>query len=229
MDGRTIDLRLHTSEGVREAPFEVRRVVIAGWTGRDVESVEAHIRELEALGVPRPKETPVYYRVSRELVTTAPSIQVVGPDTSGEIECVLFIDGEDIYLGLGSDHTDRKLEAISVTQSKQVCSKPVGRDVWKLSDVLGHWDELQMESWADGRETAYQTGVTAFLRPAMELLATYKARSNPDTEGMVMFCGTLPVHGGVKPHARLDFTLRDPVLGRELRHGYTVDCLPGDP
>ena len=32
-----------------------KNLVIAGWTGRNVEALEAHIRELEALGVKRPK------------------------------------------------------------------------------------------------------------------------------------------------------------------------------
>ena len=33
----------------------VRQLVIAGWTGRDVAALENHIRELEAIGVKRPK------------------------------------------------------------------------------------------------------------------------------------------------------------------------------
>lgn len=228
MNQRNIDLRLHTSDGVQEVPFIVRHVVIAGWTGRDNEGVQAHILELQALGVAAPKETPLYYRVSRELVTTADSIEVVGADTSGEVECVLFVSNADIYVGIGSDHTDRKLEAVSVTQSKQVCSKPVGRDVWRISDVAAHWDDLQMESRLGPDGPIYQSGATALLRPAMELLATYKTRFSPDLDGAVMFCGTLPVHGGVRAHPQLTLRLRDPVLGRELSHGYTVSYLPDD-
>ena len=30
-----------------------------------------------------------------------------------------------IFVGLGSDHTDRKVEAYSVTVSKQMCDKPM--------------------------------------------------------------------------------------------------------
>ncbi len=228
MNERAIELQLQASDGVQSVPFTVRHVVIAGWTGRDPEGVQTHIRELETLGVAPPRETPLYYRVSHQLVTTEDSIEVVGPNTSGELECVLFIAGEDIFVGLGSDHTDRKLETISVTQSKQVCAKPVGREVWKLSDVIDHWDELQMESRLGVDGPVYQSGPVSALRPAVELLATYKARFRPDLDGGVMFCGTLPVHGGVKPHSRLDLRLSDPILKRELRHSYNVACLPDE-
>jgi hypothetical protein len=39
---------------------KVKQLVIAGWTGRDINAFEAHIRELEAIGVRRPKSTPIF-------------------------------------------------------------------------------------------------------------------------------------------------------------------------
>src|SRR5262245_15228156 len=74
--------------GNKRAPIE--QLVIAGWTGRYPAAVEQHIRELEELGVPRPKRTPIFYRVGAALLTTAEEIQVVGDDSSGEVEFVLF-------------------------------------------------------------------------------------------------------------------------------------------
>ena len=50
---------------------DIGRLVIAGWTGRDQNALEAHIRELEALGIARPKTTPIFYRVAASLLTTA--------------------------------------------------------------------------------------------------------------------------------------------------------------
>ena len=47
----------------------VRELVIAGWTGKDVAALEKHIRELEAIGVKRPKTTPIFYRVAAALLT----------------------------------------------------------------------------------------------------------------------------------------------------------------
>jgi Protein of unknown function (DUF2848) len=37
----------------------IRELVVAGWTGRDVVALEKHVRELEAIGVKRPKTTPI--------------------------------------------------------------------------------------------------------------------------------------------------------------------------
>ena len=49
----------------------VKELVIAGWTGRDVAALEKHIRELEAIGVKRPKTTPIFYRVAASLLKAA--------------------------------------------------------------------------------------------------------------------------------------------------------------
>ena len=112
----------------REAKLDVRRIrqlVIAGWTGRDVAALEKHIRELEAIGVKRPKTTPIFYRVSASLLTTDDAIEVLGENSSGEIECVAYSFDDCTFVGLGSDHTDRKAEAVGVSLSKQMCAKPV--------------------------------------------------------------------------------------------------------
>ena len=44
--------------------------------------------------------------------------------------------------------------------------------------------------------------------------------------GSLMFCGTLGAIGGVRPAARFEMELHDPVLGRSLKAGYTVEVLP---
>lgn len=90
----------------------VRELVIAGWTGRDEQSLRRHIRELEELGVKPPKTTPIFYRVAANLFTYATEIQVSGPDTSGEVEFVLTRTENDLRVAVGSDHTDRKAETI---------------------------------------------------------------------------------------------------------------------
>jgi hypothetical protein len=40
--------------------FDIDKLVIAGWTGRDMAMVEHHIAELEAIGVARPKSVPTF-------------------------------------------------------------------------------------------------------------------------------------------------------------------------
>ena len=69
---------------------EIDQLVIAGWTGRDVAALDHHIEELKAIGVQPPSKVPLYYRVAASLLTQAVSIQVLGDDTSGEVEPVLM-------------------------------------------------------------------------------------------------------------------------------------------
>lgn len=101
----------------------IEDLVMAGWTGRDQSAVEAHIQELAALGVPGPKRTPIFYRVSASLLTSADKVQVIGFDSTGEVEFVLIQDGERLLAGLGSARTDRKAETIGVTLAKQMCPR----------------------------------------------------------------------------------------------------------
>ena len=72
-----------------------------------------------------PTTTPIFYRVAASLLTTADTIEVLGDHSSGEVECVAYSFEDGIFVGLGSDHTDRKAETISVFLSKPMCSKPV--------------------------------------------------------------------------------------------------------
>jgi hypothetical protein len=41
-----------------------------------------------------------------------------------------------------------------------------------------------------------------------------------------MFGGTLGAIGGIRPAARFEMELVDPILGRTIRHGYDIDVLP---
>jgi hypothetical protein len=146
---------------------DITHLVVAGWTGRDQAALEAHIRELEALGIARPKSTPIFYRVAASLLTTADRIEVIGGDSSGEAEVIIYALGDAMWLGLGSDHTDRKAEAIGVTLSKQMCGKPVGARLWRMSDVAPHWDRLVLRSFVtrDGKRRLYQEGPVATMCP----------------------------------------------------------------
>jgi hypothetical protein len=207
----------------------VQRLVIAGWTGRDSVALEAHIRELETIGVKRPKTTPIFYRAAASLVTTARSIEVVGANTSGEVEYVLVGLRDGIWVGVGSDHTDRKLETIGVSLSKQVCAKPVGSQLWRLDDLAPHWDRLILRSYAtiDRQRRLYQEGPVATMRAPAELIGLYCGGSKLEP-GTAMFCGTLAVHGGIAAGGLFEMELEDPVLGRKLTHRYSVISLPDE-
>jgi hypothetical protein len=204
----------------------VRELVIAGWTGKDVAALEKHIRELEAIGVKRPKTTPIFYRVAASLLTSDNAIEVLGDQSSGEAECVVYSRDDGLFVGLGSDHTNRKAEAVGVSLSKQMCAKPVSREVWRLEDVAVHWDRLILRSHvgAEGRRRLYQEGSLAAMRPPTELFKLYCGGLLP--AGTAMFCGTLAVHGGITPSETFEMELEDPVLGRKIAHSYRVKTLP---
>jgi hypothetical protein len=198
---------------------EISQLVIAGWTGRDEAALKKHIRELEAIGVKPPKSTPIFYRVSATLFTHASEIQVCGPDTSGEVEFVLVNRDANLFVALGSDHTDRKAETIGVSLSKQLCAKPVSRESWRYEELRDHWEKLVLRSWSDGE--LYQEGSVAAMRSPEDLLARY-----PLKPGWAMFGGTLAARGGIRPGKVFRMELEDPVRKRKLAHEYRIEVLP---
>jgi hypothetical protein len=208
---------------------EIKHLVIAGWTGRNVAALEKHILELEALGVKRPKSTPIYYRASADLLTTRPSIEVLGTASTGEVEFVLFSLADGLWVGLGSDHTDRKAETIGVSLSKQMCAKPIAATAWRYDDVRAHWDQLMLRSDVrrGGERQLYQEGFVATMRPPEELIKLYTGGGTLPA-GTAMFCGTLAVHGNIAFADRFEMELNDPVLGRTISHAYTISTLPDE-
>jgi hypothetical protein len=213
---------------IKMTPAAIRNLVIAGWTGRDAEAMEAHIRELEALGIARPKTTPIFYRVAASLLTTAPEIEVAGDTSSGEVEAVLFALDDGLWVGVGSDHTDRKVETVGVTLSKQMCAKPVAGTVWRFDDVADHWDKLMLRSYAiEGKKRRlYQEGPVARMRHPRDLASLYLGKGRRLAKGTAMFCGTLAVLGHIAPADAFEIELEDPVLRRKIRHRYAVRRLP---
>ena len=218
---------LHEGDSSRTADVAVRQAIVAGWTGRNREALEKHIRELEELGVARPASTPIYYRVSAARVTTDPVIQTTGAASSGEVEFVLAQWGGQMWVGVGSDHTDREAETFNVTLSKQMCEKPVAGAFWRFADVSAHWGQLVMRSYIfeNGARVLYQEGsVEAMLDPAV-LIEGYAGKTQLD-EDSVMFCGTFAAKGGIRPADIFEFEIEDPVLGRKISHSYQLDKLP---
>jgi uncharacterized protein DUF2848 len=213
-------------DGVERA-LRVERLIIAGWTGRDRAAVDHHIAELAAIGVKAPRAVPCFYRVGASLLTTATAIDVAGTDSSGEVEFVLVATPEGPCVGVGSDHTDRKVEAYGVTVSKQMCPKPVGPELWRLADVVDHWDRLELRSHVvrSGRRSLYQEGpVSKMLAPA-DLIARMPESPGALPQGTAMFCGTLAVQGEIGGGERFEIELADPVKRRRLQHAYDVRCL----
>jgi hypothetical protein len=202
-------------------------LIVAGWTGRDVAGVEHHIAELGALGVKRPATIPCFYRLGANLLTTEAAIDVAGGCSSGEVEIVLLSLSSGLHVGVGSDHTDRKVEVYGVTVSKQMCPKPVSRELWPFSEVEAHWDDLILRSWVTRRGTRqlYQEGSVTKMLAARDLMERYLGFPEVLAVGTAMYCGTLGVLGTIGGGERFEIELEDPKLKRTLRHAYAARCL----
>src|SRR5437016_7093275 len=138
-------------------------LIVAGWTGRDEAALRHHIEELAAIGVPRPSSVPVFYRNAVTNVMQTAKLEVPGPDTSGEVEPVIVALNDGMWIGVGSDHTDRKAETMGIALSKQLCGKVMGAELWKLDDIGSHWDSIIIRSYAtiEGERVIYQEGPLA--------------------------------------------------------------------
>lgn len=166
-----------------------------GYAGRDKQKTLEHIEELKKIGVPEPKSVPELYHLSSNLISTDESIKVIGPQTSGEIEIVLITDGAgDLFVTVGSDHTDRGLETVSIHKSKQVCAKPIAEKKWNFSDVENEWDELVLysEVYAEGEWHKYQEDKVSSIIPLNEIKSFLK-ENDVSMKNSIVYCGTVPL------------------------------------
>ncbi|MDA8747201.1 DUF2848 domain-containing protein [Litoreibacter sp.] len=212
-----------TTSGGGEIEIDIDHLTIAGWTGRDAAAVQHHIDELAEIGVAPPSQVPLFYRVSNDLLTTRGQIEVLGAASSGEAEPMLIRHAGKTWLGLGSDHTDRELEATSVAASKQVCAKPCATTLWDLDLVVDRLDQLTIQSWIfEGDEwRLYQDGTLKQIRPLLDL-----AQASGLKDGCAMLCGTFAAIGGVRAAAKFRAKMCDPVRMAEITLEYHATPLP---
>ncbi len=206
-----------------ERVFAPEALVVIGYAGRNRAAVEHHIDELAELGVPRPASVPLFMVFPPWLLTQEPSITVAGSQTSGEAEIVLVGDGDEVFVTLGSDHTDRVLEAVDIAASKAVCPKPVAVSGWPAAAVEDRWEDLTLSSRIDG-DVAYQDGSAGANLPPLELVASIPwAGRRPRC--FVAFTGTVPVIGDIRPSTGFHAELSGPGLA-PLQLSYRVETVP---
>ena len=217
----------HAKGAVEKVAVDIKDLVIAGWTGRDVTALNHHIEELKAIGVQPPSRVPIYYRAAAQMLTQADRIQVLGDDSSGEVEPVLVGAADRLWVTVGADHTDRKVESYGIAVSKQMCAKPIGRTAWRFEEVEPHWDRLILRSYVQegGKRVLYQEGPLARIRDPRELIFGWQDNKRLPM-GTAMFCGTMPAIGAIRPSSRFEMELDDPVLGRKITHAYDIETLP---
>ena len=227
MSTHSLSLSLAGRNAEETVVATIEACVIAGWTGRDAVALEKHIVELEALGVRRPASTPIFYRASKLRLLITDQIEAVGGASSGEVEYVVLQYRGKLWVGVGSDHTDRDVETYGVTVSKQMCDKPIAPVFWSFEDVADHWDKLILRSFitTDGNRQLYQEGTLDKMLAPNDLIRRCTGGGNL-AEGTILFGGTFSAIGGIRPAPRFDFEIVDDIAGRKISHGYDILSLP---
>jgi hypothetical protein len=225
------DLELHleveSKGGRRPIQFHFSRMVNAGYVGKNQDEVRRHIEELAEKGIPGPSSIPTLYPVvCHALIVGDTALEVYGEESSGEVEYVLLVKGEsDIYVGVGSDHTDRHLEETDIPRAKQICPNLMSRTVWPLAEVADHWDALRMQSRVsrDGADVPYQDGRLGLLLNPEELLDFVKTKIPGPMADLVVFSGTMgTITGEFVFGERFSVELIDEKLDRRLTLVYDV-------
>ena len=226
--GTELTFLVHAGDGPPASrTIAIRQAVIAGWTGRDPVARDHHIAELQAIGIAPPATTPIFYRVAASRLTRADAVEASGAGSSGEVEFVLLRDGGELFVGVGSDHTDRIVETYGITVSKQMCDKPVAGELWRFDEVMAHWDRLVLRAHATiaGERVLYQEGALSGMLPPGELIRLGFG-PNGMADGTAMFGGTFGAIGGIRPAVRFAYEMEDPVLGRRIGSAYDIVELP---
>ncbi|MEM3703579.1 MAG: DUF2848 family protein [Candidatus Bathyarchaeia archaeon] len=214
---RTLTIYIVNANGeVEPVEFNLKRLVLGGWSGRKKEAVIAHIEELEDLKIPKPERVPAFFHVGINLLTCDRFVGVMNRANNGEVEYVVFFEGDGPkYVTVGSDHTDRELERFDFQVSKQLYPKVIPPIAWKYEEVEKHWDKLIIRMHVDG-VLSQEASLEVLLKP-LELFKEACVGSN----GLVLFSGTIPSKSG-----RLAFgksyrmEMEDPILRRRISYTY---------
>jgi hypothetical protein len=211
----------------RKLNFEVRKLLLAGYTFRDQEQIKRHFEEVKKEGIAGPNSLPPFCPKLRDKITTDDRIEVLhGIKTSGEAEFVLLIDRGDLYIGIGSDHSDRETEKYNMWISKQICPCVLSKKVWLYQDIKDNWDNIIKRAWVevDGKRQLYQeTRLETFMRPE-ELLEKTKERVDGELDGTVVYAGTEATLGGTFIYSSyFEAELVDERSGRTLSCAYKIE------
>jgi hypothetical protein len=221
-------MKINLSQGSQGLVFAADHLVCSGWVGRDPKALQAHMDELSKLGIPGPGRIPLYMNFSTYLLTTDDEITVVSSQSSGEVEYVLLCKGEEIWVTVGSDHTDRDVETKSIPGSKQMYAKWLASECWPYLDVKDHWNRLILRCWVhkDGQRTLYQEAPLASILRPEELLEKMPNIGEIQGKFFILFSGTIATTSGLIYGDSYELEMEDPVLKRMIKSQYKVKILP---
>ncbi len=219
-----LNVTIESADGTRrDTQFVTERMYNLGSATRDPETAVAHQQEVAKSGIHIAFDVPAprIYPIALHALTADDELFVQTDKTSGEVEIVLHI-ADQLYVGVGSDHTDRALETVSIPGSKQACANHVAPVFWPYDEMRDSWDSCVMRSWVDGR--LYQdVGVNAFIRPE-DIIALVRERvSNVPERDFTVFCGTIvSVDKALGYGAEWRYEMEAPETGRRVGASYQV-------
>lgn len=221
---RQVDVTIDNLDGSTSSEsLHIERMYNFGSATRDPDAAVAHQEEVAKSGIYIASDVPAprIYPIGLHALDTGSSVFVQSAQTSGEVEIVIHV-GDKIHVGVGSDHTDRALETVSIPGSKQACVNHLAPTFWAWDDIADTWDDCIMRSWVDDR--LYQeVGVSKFLSPP-DILSILKERVNnlPDKNYMV-YCGTyVSVDKALGYGNKWRYQLETPKLKRQIDAQYDV-------
>lgn len=218
-----VALTIDDGKTTRAASFPVARMYNLGSATRKAETAVAHQEEVAkegiriALDVPAPR----IYPIATHSLTTGGEVEAQCSHTSGEVEIVLLV-ADQLYVGVGSDHTDRALEKTSIPWSKQATPNVLAPVMWPFEAMRARWDDCVMRSWVDGR--LYQdVPVAAFLHPDDVLRIVRERVPGMPKRDVLIFCGTIvSLDKALGFGKRWEIEMEDPGAKRRIKHGYDV-------
>lgn len=217
-------INLHLSNGeVKKHEIDINKVIVVGYGGRNIEKIQEHIDELKELGIAPPPNVPMIYPQKIEQLNF--SNECHGSKfSSGEAEYVLFHDGKEWLVTLGSDHTDREVEKEDILKSKLICDKPLASDFWKLADLKEDWDNIILRSYvtSNGEKCLYQEDTLEALLEMDVLLEKLDKLGQKDFEHTVIYSGTVPTKNGFIFGEKFEYEIEHPKLNRKIKHHYSI-------
>lgn len=220
------DAAVVDSSGTSARTFSVARMYNLGSATRDAAVAVHHQEEVAREGIQIAYHVPAprIYPIDTYALTTEDTIGVQGPRSSGEVEIVL-VQADRLYVGVGSDHTERDLERASIVWGKQASPNILAPTLWDFDEIADHWDQCVMRSSVDGR--LYQdVSVSAFLSPRDILRILCERVPGLPKRDFVVFCSTIVALNKEFGFGKLwQFEMEDPVLKRKISHAYRLESL----
>lgn len=221
-----IKCKLHKKDEILNVKLKVKNVYAMGFTARNQEAMLRNLKSLKSLNVKIPKRIPSVYPLIKNIIDLSDEIEVVSNDTCAEVEFLIIIQNEDIYIGIGSDHSDKVLESESISKSKQICPKHFHTELWDYKDVKNHWDELEIGSYyyKDGEKIVFQKGFVKDMLHPDTVIDELKNRYD-DINKIIVYSGSIANLTGFIYGEKFEYYLNDPVLNRKLKTNYKINVI----